>query len=95
MLRAMGRPKKSGTNQVLLGDCVDLMRSMPAASADMIFADPPYNLQLDGELLRPNNTKVDGVAEEWDRFDGFADFAGDGGQFSGSGDLLVFAPDRQ
>ena len=71
MLRAMGRPKKSGTNQVLLGDCVDLMRSMPAASADMIFADPPYNLQLDGELLRPNNTKVDGVAEEWDRFDGF------------------------
>ena len=71
MLRAMGRPKKSGTNQVLLGDCVDLMRSLPAASADMIFADPPYNLQLDRDLLRPNNTKVDGVAEEWDRFDGF------------------------
>ena len=71
MLRIMGRPKKSGANQVLLGDCVDVMRSLPAASVDMVFADPPYNLQLDGDLLRPNNTKVDGVAEEWDRFDGF------------------------
>src|SRR5690606_2716902 len=47
---------------------------LPAASVDLVFADPPYNLQLEGELLRPNNSRVDGVEEEWDRFDGFADY---------------------
>ena len=45
---------------------------MPSGSADLVFADPPYNLQLGGDLLRPNNTRVDGVNHAWDRFDDFA-----------------------
>src|SRR5216684_6502465 len=57
---------------VLVGDCIDLMLSLPEASVDMVFADPPYNLQLGGELLRPDNSRVDAVDDEWDKF---ADFA--------------------
>jgi modification methylase len=56
------------TNLILEGDCISRLRDLPAGSIDLIFADPPYNLQLGGELLRPNNTRVDGVDEEWDRF---------------------------
>ena len=55
-------------NQILDGDCVDAMRSLPEKSVDMIFADPPYNLQLGGDLLRPNNSRVDGVDAQWDKF---------------------------
>ena len=58
-------------NKILQGACVDVLNSLPEESVDAIFADPPYNLQLGGELLRPNNTKVDGVDHDWDRFDGF------------------------
>ena len=58
-------------NQVLAGDCIELMNSLPAKSVDLIFADPPYNLQLGGELLRPNNTRVDGVEDAWDQFESF------------------------
>jgi modification methylase len=57
---------------LLDGDCVETMARLPAGSVDLVFADPPYNLQLGGELLRPNASKVAGVEEEWDRF---ADFA--------------------
>ncbi|BAE52792.1 site-specific DNA-methyltransferase [Paramagnetospirillum magneticum] len=59
-------------NTILSGDCIAMMNSLPAGSVDLIFADPPYNLQLGGELLRPNNSKVEGVDEEWDRFSDFA-----------------------
>ncbi len=59
-------------NQILEGDCVERMRDLPDASVDLIFADPPYNLQLGGDLLRPNNTRVDGVDEAWDKFASFA-----------------------
>jgi modification methylase len=59
-------------NQVLVGDCVELLGWLPTGSVDMVFADPPYNLQLAGELHRPNNTRVDGVEAEWDKFDDFA-----------------------
>jgi len=59
-------------DHVLVGDCIDLMRSLPEASVDMVFADPPYNLQLGGELLRPDNSRVDAVDDDWDKF---ADFA--------------------
>ncbi len=55
-------------NQVLLGDSVALMAMLPSASVDCVFADPPYNLQLRGELRRPDDSLVDGVDEEWDRF---------------------------
>ncbi|WP_445681060.1 site-specific DNA-methyltransferase [Radicibacter daui] len=61
-------------NTILLGDCIEAMRSMPAGSVDMVFADPPYNLQLGGELFRPNNSRVDGVEDAWDRFADFATY---------------------
>ena len=57
---------------VLDGDCLEVMAALPAALADVVFADPPYNLQLSGELHRPDNSRVDGVEEDWDKF---ADFA--------------------
>ena len=50
MLSAMAKPKKIKPNQILLGECVETMKNLPAASVDMVFADPPYNLQLDGTL---------------------------------------------
>jgi modification methylase len=59
-------------DRVLVGDCIELMRGLPEASVDMVFADPPYNLQLGGELLRPDHSKVDAVDDDWDKF---ADFA--------------------
>jgi modification methylase len=59
---------------VVVGDCVQEMERLAEGSVDLVFADPPYNLQLGGELLRPNNSRVDGVEEAWDRFDGFADY---------------------
>ena len=58
--------------EILVGDSVEIMNRLDEGVADMIFADPPYNLQLQGELVRPNNTRVDGVDDDWDRF---ADFA--------------------
>ncbi|MGY9002784.1 MAG: DNA-methyltransferase, partial [Rhodospirillales bacterium] len=61
-------------NQILVGNCIELMRDLPSESVDMVFADPPYNLQLEGTLLRPNNSQVDGVDDDWDRFDGFESY---------------------
>ena len=55
-------------------DCISLMENLPEESVDLIFADPPYNLQLNNELLRPNKSKVEGVKEEWDKFSSFDDF---------------------
>ena len=60
------------TGEILPGDCIDEMARLPDASVDLIFADPPYNLQLKGELHRPDNSRVDAVDDAWDRFDGFA-----------------------
>ncbi len=59
-------------NQILDGDCIDVMNSLPAGSVDLIFADPPYNLQLRGDLHRPDNSKVDAVDDHWDQFSSFA-----------------------
>src|ERR1700752_2439841 len=56
----------------MLGDCMRLMAMLPPASVHCVFADPPYNLQLRGELRRPDDSLVDGVDEAWDRFDDFA-----------------------
>lgn len=61
-------------NQILKGDCVETLNSLPERSIDLIFADPPYNLQLQNELHRPNMTKVNAVNDSWDRFDSFADY---------------------
>jgi modification methylase len=57
---------------VLVGDCLAMLRTLPDASADLVFADPPYNLQLSGALFRPDSSLVDAVDEDWDKF---ADFA--------------------
>ncbi len=59
-------------DQVLRGDCLEVLRGLPDASVDMVFADPPYNLQLGGDLLRPDNSKVDAVDDDWDKFSDFA-----------------------
>ena len=59
-------------DSILKGDCIAKMRELPAASVDMIFADPPYNLQLGGDLLRPDGSQVDAVNDEWDKFDSIA-----------------------
>ena len=59
-------------NRIQAGDCVEVMEGLPERSVDLVFADPPYNLQLAGELTRPNNSRVDGVEEAWDRFDDLA-----------------------
>ena len=55
-------------DQILRGDCVEMMKMLPGGSIDCIFADPPYNLQLRGELRRPDDTVVDGVDDDWDKF---------------------------
>jgi modification methylase len=58
-------------NTILAGDCIEVMRSLPENSVDLVFADPPYNLQLRGELHRPDNSRVDAVDDAWDRFASF------------------------
>lgn len=59
-------------NQIVVGDCIESMNALPANSVDLIFADPPYNLQLGGDLTRPDNSHVDAVNNAWDKFDSFA-----------------------
>jgi len=61
-------------DSVLGGDCIEVMATLPDESVDLVFADPPYNLQLKGTLHRPDNSKVDAVDDEWDRFDSFASY---------------------
>jgi len=59
-------------NQILGGNCIELLNALPEKSVDLIFADPPYNLQLQNELIRPNQTRVSAVNDGWDQFDNFA-----------------------
>ncbi len=66
------KPGRLPLNKVVLGECVAELKKLPDASIDLVFADPPYNLQLDKDLMRPNNTRVDGVDNDWDKFDSFA-----------------------
>jgi modification methylase len=58
-------------NSIIKGDCVAALEALPKNSVDVVFADPPYNLQLDGELLRPDQSKVDACDDHWDQFDTF------------------------
>ena len=58
--------------RIVVGDCVAEMTKLPPASADMVFADPPYNLQLAGDLKRPDDSHVDAVDDDWDKFSSFA-----------------------
>ena len=61
-------------NRIIQGDCVNILKKIPDNSIDLIFADPPYNLQLNGELWRPNQTKVDAVNDDWDKFSDFREY---------------------
>jgi len=65
------REKTEIINKIIVGDCLEVMKKIEENTFDMIFADPPYNMQLQGELYRPNNTKVDAVDDEWDQFNDF------------------------
>jgi modification methylase len=69
--RAQDSPNALPLDQVIRGCSIAAMKRLPAKSIDVIFADPPYNLQLQGELFRPDNSKVDAVNARWDRFDSF------------------------
>ncbi len=59
---------------IIIGDCIELLRGLPPDSVDLVFADPPYNLQLEGNLSRPDQSRVDGVDDDWDKFGSFADY---------------------
>jgi len=59
---------------ILIGDCIAQMQALPEASVDLIFADPPYFLQLAEGLTRPDQSKVDAVDDEWDKFEDFAHY---------------------
>jgi len=61
-------------DSVIEGDCVERMKALPEGFADLIFADPPYNMQLRGELRRPDQSKVDAVDDHWDQFDSFSEY---------------------
>ena len=61
-------------NTIIHGDCIAVMTAMPGGVADLVFADPPYNLQLEGQLRRPDNSLVDAVDDGWDRFGSFAEY---------------------
>jgi modification methylase len=58
-------------DRIIIGDCIEQMNALPENSADLVFADPPYNLQLGGDLLRPDNSRVDAVDDHWDQFASF------------------------
>ena len=61
-------------NRIIQGDCVEVLKSLPDESVDLIFADPPYNLQLKNELKRPDNSKVNAVNDDWDKFSSFKNY---------------------
>ncbi len=66
--------QKLNLNTIIHGDCIEEMQKLPEGFAKVIFADPPYNMQLNGELYRPNQTRVDGVDDDWDKFGSFSDY---------------------
>src|SRR4051794_40164101 len=70
----MGTNGKSGNETILVGDCIARLKEIADCSVDLIFADPPYNLQLKGDLFRPDDSRVDGVDNDWDKFSDFASY---------------------
>ena len=65
------KPRLPGWNTILKGDCVAALEKLPSRSVDLVFADPPYNLQLGGDLHRPDQSKVDACDDHWDQFESF------------------------
>lgn len=71
----LGRgPHLPETDRILVGDCIAELERLPEASVDLVFADPPYNLQLEGALTRPDQSLVDAVDDDWDKFASFTDY---------------------
>ncbi len=68
------QPGDNYRDRILRGDCIEQLKSLPSASVDLVFADPPYNLQLEGALNRPDQSLVDAVDDDWDKFSSFADY---------------------
>lgn len=72
----MGVGDKSGAklplDRIIVGDCIEELALLPGQCVDLVFADPPYNLQLNSELYRPDNSRVDAVDDDWDKFGSFA-----------------------
>ncbi|HML13244.1 MAG TPA: site-specific DNA-methyltransferase [Xanthobacteraceae bacterium] len=66
----------AASGRIFVGDCVAQMAALPAASVDLVFADPPYNLQLKGDLKRPDDSRVEAVDDDWDKFASFSDYDG-------------------
>ncbi len=67
-------PSTLPIDQIIQGDSLEVLATLPEKSIDLVFADPPYNLQLQQELWRPNMTRVDGVDDAWDQFSSFAEY---------------------
>jgi modification methylase len=61
-------------NEIIKGDCIEEMARLPSECVDLVFADPPYNLQLESRLSRPDQSRVDGVDDDWDKFASFSDY---------------------
>ena len=61
-------------DQIITGDCTEVLGQLPEASVDLVFADPPYNLQLSHDLWRPNRTRVGAVEDAWDKFTSFEEY---------------------
>ena len=74
IVRALGDGRPTRGDSILVGDCVAEMMRLPEASVDLVFADPPYNLQLEGALSRPDQSLVDAVDDAWDKFANFAEY---------------------
>jgi modification methylase len=79
VLSRRGAPKRAPRSthelpeqRIVVGDCVAEMAKLPAACVDLVFADPPYNLQLQGDLKRPDDSRVDAVDDDWDKFASFS-----------------------
>jgi len=72
--RPKSKKSAQNLNKIIIGDCLQKLRELDDACVDLIFADPPYNLQLERELLRPNDSRVDGVSDDWDKFPSFEDY---------------------
>ncbi len=73
-IRAAEQAVELPLGRILPGDCVAAMRGLPTSSVDLVFADPPYNLQLGGDLNRPDGSHVDAVTDHWDQFASFATY---------------------
>jgi modification methylase len=74
MTRRPSVPVRLPLDEILVGDCLEEIAKLPAASVDLVFADPPYNLQLEGALSRPDQSVVNAVDDDWDKFASFADY---------------------